>query len=193
MKHQMIKGDKFLCIIDDLLSPDECKNLIHRCNTLEKDDNGNIPWHRPNTGGTYMRAITIDQKMADELFRRIKHLLPESYNGNKLMYLNSHFRFSRYNKGGQFPMHCDGTNYDKDRYEEFGCATTSVFTLNIFLNDDFEGGHTTFYNDDFSPRYDAEPKAGRAALFYGNQIHCGTKVLSPYKYLLRTDVMGSLS
>ena len=87
-------------------------------------------------------------------------------------------------------MHCDGTNYDNDRHEEFGFSTESVFTLNIFLNDDFEGGHTTFYHDPSTVRYDAEPKAGRAALFYAKQLHCGTRVLSPYKYLLRTDVMG---
>lgn len=65
-----------------------------------------------------------------------------------------------------------------------------IFTLNIFLNDDFEGGHTTFYHDDFSLRYDVEPKVGRAALFDANQLHCGTRVLSPYKYLMRTDVMA---
>jgi predicted 2-oxoglutarate/Fe(II)-dependent dioxygenase YbiX len=116
-------------------------------------------------------------------------LLPTTYDGHKLVYLNSHFRFSRYNTGGQFPIHYDGTNYDNDRHAEFG-STKSVFTLNIFLNDDFEGGHTIFYHDPSHIRFDAEPKVGRAALFYAQQPHCGTKVLSPYKYLLRTDVMG---
>ena len=129
LKHKMItdvKSNGYLCVIDNLLSPDECKNLIHRCNTVKNND-GNLSWHHPKTGGKYMRAIIIDQQMADELFSRIISLLPETYNRHKLLYLNSHFRFSRYNTGGQFPMHRDGTNYDNDRHEEFGTHTRNLY------------------------------------------------------------------
>jgi predicted 2-oxoglutarate/Fe(II)-dependent dioxygenase YbiX len=133
----------------------------------------------------------IDQNLAEMLFRRIKPLLPETYRGFKILYLNSHFRFSKYNAGGQFPIHRDGTNLDKDRLETYG-MTQSMFTLNIFLNDDFIGGETEFFTQrkgQIASRYVAKPKAGRAALFYANQLHRGNMVHTPYKYLLRTDVM----
>jgi len=37
-----------------------------------------------------------------------------------------------------------------------------------------------------------KPKTGRASLFDSQQNHCGNKVTSGYKFLLRTDVMVSL-
>lgn len=180
----VVPGEMPLSIIDNLLSAVECVELITRANASS--------WHRPNTGGNYMRVIMVDAEFANTLFARIQPFLPAEYNGHDLTYLNAHFRYSRYNTGGNFPIHRDGTNYDNDRMEEFGSSTQSVFTLNIFLNDDFEGGATTFFNDDMTVRYVAEPKAGRASLFFAQQYHCGNEVLSPHKYLLRTDVMSGM-
>ena len=66
----------------------------------------------------------------------------------------------------------------------------SCLTLNIFLNDDFEGGETDFLFDDKQTlRFSAKPKAGRAMLFYSQQYHRGNKVTKGEKYLLRTDIM----
>lgn len=184
-----------LCIIDNLLSQRECAELIDRADYVKDDHLGNKGWHQADTGGDYSRVILIDKNLADMLFERIKNSLPENleYKGFKLLYLNSHFRFSKYRAGGSFPLHCDGTNLDKDRADEHG-ETMSLFTLNIFLNDDFDGGETEFFNrhrGKYVSRYIAKPKAGRAALFYANQLHRGNKVKTPYKYLLRTDVMAN--
>jgi predicted 2-oxoglutarate/Fe(II)-dependent dioxygenase YbiX len=136
-----------------------------------------------------MRSIIIDEVLSIDLFSRIKPHLPETYNGYTLEYLNSHFRFSKYDKNGKFPIHVDGKNYDEKKNKE-GYNYESLMTLNIFLNDDFEGGQTDFFFKDFKLRYSVEPKAGRGALFYHKQLHRGNKVLQPYKYLIRTDVMG---
>jgi hypothetical protein len=180
-----------LTIIDNLLSPKECTDLINKANTVRNDDDGNKSWHVADTSGIYMRVVMIDKNLAETLFQRIKHLLPETYKGFKPVYLNSHFRFSRYNIGGMFPLHCDGTNLDRDRIDTYG-ETHSMFTLNIFLNDNFTGGETEFFSrkkDQLLSRYVAKPKTGRATLFYANQLHRGNTVQTPYKYLLRTDVM----
>ena len=178
--------EPYLKQIDDIFSQEECKKLIERAN---KEG-----WHLPETGGSYMRSIIVDRELADSLFTKLKSHIPDTYLDYKLLYINDHFRFSRYNTGGIFPVHKDGTNYDASRTNEYdGYSTESVFTLNIFLNDDFEGGETDFfeqYENELKLRFRVEPKAGRGALFYAKQYHRGNKVLSPYKYLIRTDVMG---
>lgn len=179
-----------LTIIDGLLTKKECTELINRADRI-RDGDGNKAWHMADTGGLYLRVVMIDPTLAEVLFERIKGLLPETYKGFKILYLNSHFRFSKYKSGGHFPLHKDGTNLDKDRLEEYG-ETRSLFTLNIFLNDDFLGGETEFFyrnGNQIVSRYVAKPKAGRAALFYADQLHRGNTVVTPYKYLLRTDVM----
>jgi hypothetical protein len=62
-------------------------------------------------------------------------------------------------------------------------------TLNIFLNDNFEGGETTFYEKDGkTTRFVCKPKAGRGAFFYSQQFHEGNKILSGNKFLIRTDL-----
>jgi hypothetical protein len=61
--------------------------------------------------------------------------------------------------------------------------------VNIFLNEDFEGGHTDFlYDDGETLRMSVSPKKGTGAIFYSQQYHRGNKVIGN-KYLFRTDVM----
>lgn len=56
----MISQDPFLCVIDGLLSKEECKGLISTAEYLQTDDMGNKSWHKPNTGGLYQRVIMVD-------------------------------------------------------------------------------------------------------------------------------------
>jgi predicted 2-oxoglutarate/Fe(II)-dependent dioxygenase YbiX len=106
------------------------------------------------------------------------------FSGNQVTGLNDHFRFSKYHPGQQFGIHRDGINQD-------ATGARSALTLNIFLNDDFEGGSTDFFHtrneDDL--RFSVKPKPGRGALFFAQQYHCGRQVTKGFKYLLRTDVM----
>jgi hypothetical protein len=199
---EKIKGTHELYVLHNLLTTAECIELINKANTLETmhthHHGSNRSWHQPGTGGKYSRAIMIDQQFADELWLRIKHYLPETMHGYRLLYLNSHFRFSRYRKGGMFHTHCDGKNYDTSR-PDVAPQTESLLTLNIFLNSegdplfDLEGGGTTFYEgtaSSLSERITVPAKAGTGALFWAEQYHRGDEVLEGYKYLLRTDVMG---
>lgn len=72
----MISQDPFLCVIDGLLSKEECKGLISTAEYLQTDDMGNKSWHKPNTGGLYQRVIMVDPELARLLYCRIKSLLP---------------------------------------------------------------------------------------------------------------------
>lgn len=197
-----IKKGELLFYLEDLLSKEECEMLIYKAETMKDDNYGNRSWHAPGTGGRYLRVIMMDQNIADILWSHIKHIVPQEYDGYKTLYINPCLRYSRYEKGGLFPIHYDGDNYDRShssiKNEQY--ATRSLFTLNIFLNDETgpvfkleQGGATDFIMEKDSVRkvrYSAQPKAGSATLFWAKQLHRGNRVISGRKYLLRTDVMG---
>lgn len=176
----------------DILSNEESKILINRANCVKNDTEGNKSWHKPdNNSGTYMRVIMFDQELADRIWLRIKNLLPEEYDGYKLSHLSHRFRFSKYSEGGSFHIHRDGKNFDFKDGEYY----ESLFTLNIFLNEDFEGGETDFFEqsrESITLRHSVIPKTGRAALFWADQLHCGNTVTKGFKYLIRSSVMGTL-
>ena len=94
------------------------------------------------------------------------------------------FRILKYQEGGQFEIHMDGVNKDEN-------GNISTLTLNIFLNDNFDGGETDFFHEK-KLRYSVKPETGKAALFEHKQYHCGNKVCNGEKYLLRTDIMTSV-
>lgn len=180
---------KFLYQIDDIFTPEECKRLIEKA---EK-----IGWHTMDRGiALYDRALMTDQNLADYIFQKIKHLVPDYFMGQRVVGLNDHFRFSKYYPGGRFEIHKDGINIDKR-------GNRAVMTLNIFLNVPEEGGGTIFYEDPKTPSrvprdtlkqisrvmLNARPKEGRGALFYNQILHEGETVKKGVKYLIRTDVM----
>jgi len=190
-----VPGENLLIQIDNIFTKSECKKLIKHA---EKTG-----WHQPGTGGSYLRSMLISTHFAKLLEKRIGKYIPKIYdavyysNGKPLksyqwqyVGINDHFRFSKYSHNGKFPMHNDGQNFDKDDNQ-------SYMTINIFLNDDFNGGETEFYHDPeykpdgaFESRFVVDPKIGRGALFFHDQAHTGNKVKNGYKYLIRTDVMG---
>jgi len=196
----MTKPYTELWVIDNLFSQAECTDLINRANQLQTDAKGNKSWHQPGTGGKYSRVIMIDPELTNVIWARIEPYLPKELelNGYKLLYLNSHFRFSRYRKDGIFPIHCDGKNYDNSRPDlTGGYSAESLLTLNIFLNSeedyDLVGGGTSFFDEGLRLGLTIKAQAGTAALFWADQYHRGDLVGEGFKYLLRTDVMAMRS
>lgn len=171
----------FLHVLETLFTPQECKKMIE---AIENKDN----WEHVDRGiAEYERLILVDKALANYLFDKIKHVLPDKFKGLKIVGLNDHFRFSKYFPGGSFGIHRDGINTDNQN-------NRAVMTLNIFLNDVEEGGGTIFYHDPHGKQLmkDVRPKAGTGALFYNQLYHEGEIVKKGYKYLIRTDVMASI-
>ncbi len=166
---------KYLQIIDNILTIDECKNII---DLFEKGNSKYID----RDIAEYYRIDYTDEELSNILWERIKKNVPKIYENGNIVGLNTYIRLSKYEPGMEFGKHKDGINQDK-------YGNRSIFTLNIFLNDDFKGGETFFYNDDETTRNIAMPKVGRGALFDGQITHCGNLVSKKCKYLLRTDVM----
>ena len=62
----------------------------------------------------------------------------------------------------------------------------SYFTFMIYLNDNYEGGETTFDAQTINP------KQGTALIFFHDLEHEGRSVKKRTKYVLRTDIMFRL-
>jgi len=107
--------------------------------------------------------------------------------------LNEVFRLCRYEPGGFFLPHFDG-GYVRNEFER------SIKTCMVYLNDNFEGGPTSFYNDNqlhyhkVNPNnvlYEFKPQAGDVLIFNSKILHDGGAVTSGFKYIMRSEVMYS--
>ncbi|MFL6255235.1 MAG: prolyl hydroxylase family protein [Pyrinomonadaceae bacterium] len=82
----------------------------------------------------------------------------------------------RYGIGGHFDAHADA-GYDlQERY----------FSVLCYLNDDYEGGSTSFA----SLRYSTTPRRGKAVIFPSRYLHCAEPVTVGEKYVLLSWVNG---
>ena len=170
MTTEMTIDNHHFCLLNGVLTPEECQQFIK---LLDVPD-----LHRvESTMATYDRNIMINEEFANVIYKRILPFLPPG-----TVRCNEYFRFSKYHPGQEFTKHTDGTNQDK-------YGNRSQYTLNIFLNKDFGGGETDFFDNSGRLAVRAVPEPGRAALFDRGILHCGNKVASGNKYLLRTDVM----
>jgi prolyl 4-hydroxylase len=165
----------FLQVYDNIFTEEECDKLIKHFDSSKTEfiDRG---------VAEYYRLEEDSDEMANMLFHKIKNILPSKYETGRLVCLNNHFRYSKYEPGMEFGKHRDGTNQDRNGYR-------SILTFNIFLNDTFDGGETDFFDDNGFLILSAKPKPGRAAIFDSRILHCGNKVSNGCKYILRTDVM----
>jgi hypothetical protein len=166
-------NNRWMTVIDDLLSEEECTNFIN------KFDNDTLE-HCDRSIAQYDRSVWKSPEFAQTIFNRISELLPDKLKGK--IAVNDHFRFSKYVDGGFFDIHRDGINQDAQ-------GRRAIMTINIFLNSEFQGGETDFLFEDKTLAVRAVPKAGKGAVFDREILHRGNRVSSGFKYLLRTDVM----
>jgi len=179
---QLDDTQPYIVLVEDLLSQDECNLLIRFI-----DDNK--PTAAPVTtlhGEAYkpdirnnQRVMKNDKELAERLFKRAKHKIPECIFESSVVGLNELFRCYRYKEGMQFKPHSDGC-YERTEVER------SYYTFLIYLNEVEKGGDTAFVVE---PEVKFAPKPGRGVLFQHSLVHEGCEVLKGTKYVLRSDVM----
>lgn len=194
-------GEKFACLLFDVFTAEECAALIER-----SEKQGYIPAKEGDQSGrSNYRCIIDDEQVAAELFRRIRAWLPptwihddpysttQKHMTDTLLAVNSRLRFQRYDPGQEFARHVDGA-YER----EDGSARTQI-TLQLYLNDGFTGGATTFIDPkhyqgtDAKPSLDVVPQTGMVLLFEHELLHSGARLEYGRKYTLRTDVLYSVT
>jgi hypothetical protein len=147
----------------------------------------------------------IDTAFHDILWSRVSPFLPKSLGGRIARGINRRFRVYRYVPGAEYRCHIDGAwppsgirpddtyVYDDSPEEK---KQSSLFTFLVYLNDEFEGGETTFFlpaaKEGVLNAYPVRPVMGSAAVFPHGEIsallHEGTGVTKGAKYIIRTDV-----
>jgi len=124
------------------------------------------------------RVMIDDPSLAQLVWERAAPYVPATLAGHRAIGVNERLRFYRYDLGQTFRWHRDG-------YFERANGERSRWTLMIYLNDDFEGGHTRFEEAII------RPVTGTALFFTHQLLHEGAMVTRGRKYVLRTDVMYS--
>ncbi|KAL7810274.1 hypothetical protein V8C44DRAFT_332785 [Trichoderma aethiopicum] len=205
-------------ILDNVLSPEECSQLIAYAEASarrEKPDDS--PW-RPAlisvAPGVETKApgyrnsdriIWDNQLLVDRLWDRcaqaegLQELVATApctrpdYNRNrkgtwKFERLNERMRFLKYTPGMFFRAHCDAS-YRPDTTD--GSILETYYTVHLYLNDKgLVGGATAFLSRDRSKRLNVNPKAGSVLIFQHPMLtHEGAEVLEGTKYTMRTEIM----
>ena len=208
-----VKGQHVAVTIDNVFSESECSDLIQRTEKVGYQE------ALVNVGGGRQvqmkdvrnsdRCILDDPMLAEKIWQRVRcsiesvddetkqklqlHKVVDSrtdvtYESKKVyaVGLNERLRFLRYDPGQYFKPHFDGSfrRREGERYGE-----ESFVTLQLYLNEGFSGGETTFLSDDEKESCPVSPKAGSVLLFDHNLLHEGSTLNAGRKYVVRTDVM----
>jgi hypothetical protein len=196
-------------VLRNMLTPTECENIIAQAEDFGLKSCGYSKRMRISD-----RVSVMGGDMASELFERARPFLPpievkRFANGPEPLGvrpdmatglwvptgLNPCFRICKYEPGGFFQPHYDG-GFDYDRQHR------SIKTFMLYLNDGFEGGPTTFYEDsqrhyaDPDPSkvlYHFRPTVGSCLAFNHSICHDGGVLKTGTKYILRTEVMYRLA
>ncbi|KAK3392398.1 hypothetical protein B0T20DRAFT_361228 [Sordaria brevicollis] len=197
-----------LCVLKDVLSPEECKSIIAATESV-----GYLPDAPIKEDGSESSILAhnvywiVDQTFHDALWERVRPFLPEKDAGRKARGINRRFRVYRYVPGAEYRCHFDGAwppsgihpttgkyMYDASPADK---KQSSLFTFLMYLNDEFEGGETTFFTpsvcDGVMNAHPVRPVMGSVAVFphgenHGALLHEGTGVRKGAKYIIRTDV-----
>lgn len=179
-----IEINENLFLIEDFLTEKECDSYIKQFANLRFEE------AKVNAGGTQVmlkevrnndRFMFKDELLAAALWKRALPFLVAEKGMYKTIGFNELMRVYKYKEGQRFKMHRDGI-YERNELE------CSFYSFLIYLNDDFEGGITSFKTGE-----EVKPKKGTALVFYHKILHEGKEIVNGTKYVLRTDVMYKMN
>lgn len=161
-----------------ILSADECSEIIKQAET-----NG---WGPSNINKLYAGNNRLNSKISanlGELFERIADYVPKKMNDLNISGISQQFGESsllcyKYNVNDYFALHTDGVIVREDGAE-------SVFSMVIYLNDDFEGGQTVFPEKSI----EIQPETGKIIIFNSDEPHLSEMIKTGCKYIIETAIM----
>ena len=96
--------------------------------------------------------------------------------------------YARMVPGNHFGIHTDTGSVSDD-----ATNTISKHTVLLYLNDDFEGGDTSFFTDTFHPLCRITPKRGRILVFDIDRYHMGESVKEGVKKWFGIELVSTSS
>lgn len=187
--------NRLALIVDNFLSKAECEHLIKITEAIGYEEAlvniGNGAQRSMRDVRNSDRCMIDDERVASMFYHRSQQYIPETFGGmnNSSKHwiktgINERLRFLRYQKGGYFKPHFDGS-YIRPNGEE-----QSFVTFFLFLNEACQGGSSTFVSmRNEKDNFPCEPVTGRLVIFEHPIFHEGSLVKGGIKYALRSDFM----
>eukprot|EP01135_Chromosphaera_perkinsii_P010105 Nk52_evm30s2011 gene=Nk52_evmTU30s2011 len=190
------------CMLRNVLTHDECGQILGLAMGMGLQPDKPLGQKSDSVLADNM-VWCADKELMDIIFKRCEPFMPPYMDKRKLAGVNRRWRLYRYLPGAEYRPHIDGAwpesgvEDGKYVYDVNGDCWSRI-TFLVYLNDDFEGGWTTFFTP--SPTegsleaYPVKPTAGCVMLFphgdaEGSILHEGSGVSSGAKFIIRTDVL----
>ncbi|OZJ04572.1 hypothetical protein BZG36_02757 [Bifiguratus adelaidae] len=178
-------------VLTNVLTPDICKQILSAAESI---------------GFTPDAPIVGAAKFLNYIFNRCQPHLPQEIQGGAVTGLNARWRVYRYVPGAIYRPHIDGawpgSGLDPKTgaylYDAYDGKQWSRLTFLIYLNDEFDGGATTFFmpaaQEGTLDARPVSPRQGSVLCFphgntKGSLLHEGSPVTRGAKYVIRTDVL----
>jgi len=180
---QLFKITENIFLIQEFWSKERCKEFIDKSEAKGYKDaaiDAGMGQRVVKSVRNNKRVMYTDMELASEIWLGLSPFAPQTIGNSTAIGLNEMFRFYRYKPGEEFKRHRD-QSYMRNSRE------ASYYTFMIYLNQDFEGGETTFSDRTI------RPLTGMALIFLHSLEHAGSPVKKGTKYVLRTDIMYRLN
>ncbi len=171
-----------LFTLDDLFSDDDIRKLNDVVINADSKT-------RKFADQPFKNGKVIIPELSTLIYDRIYKHLPSYYtdrNGKVWKYVNAckYIMYSEILPGQQFGIHTDtGIEYDEQN------NIYSKYTILIYLNDEFGGGYTTFYDNSFKKTVSIVPRKNRTLIFDLDLYHAGEQVTSGVKRWIGTELV----
>jgi prolyl 4-hydroxylase len=172
----------------ELYQPSACRAIIERAKEVDawaeakvSERAGSLfnPATRPDARRASVlapaRESDVRREFDEKMEAIIKPLVKEIWKAELKQHSETHF--VRYAPGHYYTPHSDTGLNRTDRY----------FTVICYLNDDFEGGQTSFPQLNYS----VTPRAGKAVIFPATYLHCAEPVVRGEKFILVSWLTGT--
>lgn len=182
-----VRSGRPCLVIDNVFSKEECVAIMAAAK----------PYHQTEPvsmfPGVRSQFTASDPDLSAMVWKRVKHALPEVLDNGRVIGLQTVWRHARYFPGQSVFAHMDfrhGSREDE--------CVASRLSFTVYLNDDFDGGSTSFVlgmRDDGShgeEYYPNRPRTGSVVIFYQSVpefAHTANTVHRSCKSIMRADVM----
>ncbi|MCP4522414.1 MAG: hypothetical protein GY827_12095 [Cytophagales bacterium] len=183
---------KNIYMVREFLTKHECEALIKQSKKLNFQQAGlaigQDVYRVKETSRNNKRVIFEDKEMAKVLWNRFEKFADRKFKNHHVHSLNWRFRVYEYSEGDIFAPHID-------ERMDLGDGMTTLFTFMIYLNEDVEGGETTFFDPykgrgkNLKPIRKIRPRTGMVLAFDHLLFHEGSEVTKGKKYVLRSDII----
>ncbi|KAJ3180199.1 hypothetical protein HDU85_004202 [Gaertneriomyces sp. JEL0708] len=202
-----VPGAFFLC---DVLSRAQCREILFAAESVGFTPDAPIAGAAAEQSSILAHNMfwLADTGLLEYIYSRCEPHLPSNIGGGNLAGLNARWRVYRYVPGAVYRPHIDGAwpgsgldpttgEYVYDYYKD----RRSKLTFLVYLNEDFEGGATTFFLPSKTvgvmDAFPVRPRTGCVLCFphgdtTGSLLHEGSALAKGAKYVIRADVLYTM-